>query len=141
MKALSEVMKDLLVAANVGVEADQSGSVWGIFRGVEPDMPDNCITLYDTPGDAPNPLLRLDNPRVQVRVRSFDYDEAYAKGEEIKSKLLGLPSQTIDGIIYVGIWIVIDNSFVLTDDKGRALFTTTYRAIREVNYGDHRINL
>jgi hypothetical protein len=71
-------------------------------------------------------------------VRSKSYAAAYNKAEEVKDKLLGLPSQDLSGIRYVGIYVVIDTAFLMTDQEGRAIFTSTWRVIREPVTGDHR---
>lgn len=86
MNPLSEDVKDKLVAASIGTFA--STSAWGIFINTEPDLPDSCITLYDTGGPAPeecfsrsiNPLLR---PSIQVRVRGTTYLATFAKMKAI----------------------------------------------------------
>jgi hypothetical protein len=135
----------LLVAAGVGQEGPGIG--WRIFIGSEPDedeannIPDTVITIYDTPGDAPHPKFRLDYPRFQVRVRANDYLEGINKLEECKSALLGLPSQTINGTIYEGIWSVTDTGFLRKDEKGRSIFASTFRIIREPSDGTHRLPL
>ena len=133
-------MKDLLVAGGIG--AFGGTAEWGIFIGREPDSPnshDHVITLYDTPGDPPDPKFLLDYPRFQVRVRSTDYNDGFQKAEAIKSILLGLPSQVINGTRWVGVWVVIDTHFLYADEKGRAVFVTTYRSIREPNTGQNRL--
>lgn len=140
--APSRDMKDLLVAASVGVfgvNPDADG--WSIFIGNEPDEPDNTITIYDTPGEAPHPKFRLDYPRFQVRVRCRTYDAGWLKIEEVKSALLGLPSQTINGTIYEGIWAVTESAFLLRDGRNRSVFTSTWRIIREPTTGTNRLEL
>lgn len=131
---------DILLTAGVGVTLDtyaQSGG-WPIAIGSEPDRPNEVITLYDIPGSSPNPKWLLDYPRFQVRVRSTAYDQAYQKIEEIKSQLLGLPSQDIGDIRYVGIWVVTDTHFLQADNQGRSIFVNSWRTIREPSQGEHR---
>lgn len=133
-------VKDILVGKNVGTFGTQLGtsSGWGIFIGSEPDKPDDCITLYDTPGDPPNPKWLLDYPRFLARVRSHDYEQGFAKAEELKDVLLGLPSQDIGTIRYDGIWVVTDTQFLQADEQGRCIFISTWRAIREPKTGTYR---
>lgn len=123
-------MQGLLITANVGVAGGSAGA-WPIFLGSEPDDPNDVITLYDIPGEAPNPKWSLDYPRFMVRVRSVSYLQAYTKAEEIKATLLGLPSQDIGAIRYVGIWVVTETHFLKADDEGRSIFVSTWRIIRE----------
>lgn len=142
MSSIVSDIKDMLEAQNVGTFGGPTSSGgWRICIGSEPDEPNSVITLYDTPGDAPNPKFLLDYPRFLVRTRAKQYEQAYAKAEEIKSVLLGLPSQTIGGIRYVGIWVVTDTHFLKADQKGRSIFVNTWRVIREPNTGMHRIPL
>ena len=135
------------ILENAGVGTQGSGTGWRIFIGNEPDedqannIPDTIITIYDTPGDAPNPKFLLDYPRFQVRVRAHDYLAGATKLEECKSALAGLPSQTISGTIYEGIWPVTDTGFIRKDEKGRSIFTSTWRMIREPDAGTHRVPL
>lgn len=130
----------LLEAANVGTFGSALGtsSGWAIFVGSEPDKPDDCITLYDTAGDPPNPKWLLDYPRFLVRVRSHDYQQGFAKAEELKDVLLGLPSQDIGTIRYDGIWVVTDTQFLQADQQGRSIFVNTWRTIREPKTGTNR---
>lgn len=136
--APSRDVKDLLVAASIGTFGASTG--WGIFIGREPPEPDSTVTIYDTPGDAPNPKWLLDEPRFQVRIRAKTYELAWAKAEAVKRALLGLPSQTVNGTVYVGIWLVSDTGFLMQDELNRTIFVQTYRIIREPNSvsGNHR---
>jgi hypothetical protein len=139
MNAPSIDMKNYLVTNGVGTFGQNpTASGWSIFIGKEPDRPDNTVTLYDTPGDAPNPKWLLDFPRFQIRVRNNKYELAYNKAEEVKSWLLGLPSQDLGGIRYVGIYVVIDTHFLQTDESARSIFVSTWRIIREPAAGQHR---
>jgi hypothetical protein len=134
-KAITEDVKDILNAASI------SGGTWPLFIGSEPADPNNCITLYDTPGESPNPKWLLDFPRFMVRLRSTDYVAGFNKIEEVKEALLGLPSQTIGDIRYVGVWVVLDTHFLLADSRGRSIFINTYRSIREPATGTYRLPL
>lgn len=141
MNSPTEDVKGLLIAANVVKEPNMIGEAWPCFIGSEPDGSQgmhDVVTLYDIPGGEPNPKWLLDYPRFMVRVRARDYPEGYRKAEEIKGVLLGLPSQDINDIRYVGVWIVVDTHFLKADDKGRSIFVSTWRCIREPNEGLHR---
>lgn len=90
MKSLSEDVKDLMVAASLGIEAGIT--TWGIYIGLEPDTPDNCITIYDSGGRPPGYYFNKDLPETQypgfqVRVRGLDYAAVYAKISAIKDML------------------------------------------------------
>lgn len=133
MTQVTDDIKDILVVNGVG-SFGPVASDWQIFIGMEPDndqTPDECITLYDIPGEAPNPKWSLDYPRFMVRVRAMGYQDGFAKAEEIKSVLLGLPSQFINGTRYNGIYVVVDTHMLKTDDQGRIFFISTWRCITE----------
>lgn len=131
-------IKDLLVSKGIG--AFGGSADWAIFIGKEPPDPDSCITIYDTLGEAPNPKWLLDEPRFQVRFRSNDYPAMMAKADAVKRALLGLPSQTLGGTVYVGIWMIADTGFLMQDANERSIVTQSYRVIREPNTvsGDNR---
>lgn len=131
---------DLLGDAAIGVFGDTAD--WGIFIGAEPpDAPNNCITIYDTPGQAADPKFKLDYPRFQVRVRSVNYVAGFAKAEACKAYLAALPSQTLSGTLYVGIWNVIDTFLLRRDEKNRFIFVNDWRVIREPTEGVYRQTL
>ena len=129
-------MRNLMVAAGIGAAGGVAD--WGIFIGHEPDTPNNCIVIYDTPGDIPNPKWLLDFPRFQVRCRGLDYLETLGKAEAIKSLLLGLPSQDIGDTRYVGIYVTMDTFHLETDSKQRSIFVNSWRVIREPSVGINR---
>lgn len=131
-------MLTILEQFDVGRFGPSPVSGWPIFIGSEPEQPNDCITLYDTPGDAPNPKWLLDFPRFMIRVRSERYGDGFAKAQEARSALLGLPSQDINGVRYDGIYVVTDTHFLSADRHGRSIFVSTWRVIREPVTGDHR---
>lgn len=102
-----------------------------MFVSKEPASPDDCITLYDTGGFEPNPKWSIGQPTVMARVRNVHYPSGYAKCEEIKDALLGLPKQAVDSTTYVGVWMEGDINFIEYDDNGRAIFTINFRISRE----------
>lgn len=134
-KAITEDVRDILATAGI------TTVTWPLYIGSEPSDPNNCTTLYDIPGEAPNPKWLLDFPRFMARTRSASYVEGYNKAEEIKDALLGLPSQTIGDIRYDGIWVVLDTYFLMADTRGRSIFVNTFRCIREPSVGTNRLPL
>lgn len=136
MSSLSKHIRDLLVAANVGT-ANPAGP-WPIIIGSIPDNTLDVIVLFDAPGGAPNPKWRLDYPAFMVHVRSLNYEAGYEKAQELRSALLGLPSQDVNDIRMVGIWVVVDTHFLQADTKGRKIFVSTWRTITEPTSGTHR---
>jgi hypothetical protein len=133
-------IKNFLVTEGVG-SFGENPSGWSIFLGHEPETPDETITIYDTPGERPHPKWLLDYPRFQVRVRSFNYEDAGNKAEEVKSVLLGLLPQDIGGTRYDGIYVVLDTFLLKADERKRYIFVNTWRVIREPTIGANRLPL
>ena len=142
---MSIVVKDLLVDAGIGVfGVPATVDLWPIFIGSEPDDLnglDNCLTIYDRGGEPPNPKFLLDFPRFQIRVRSNSYEDGWNKASEARELLLGLPSQTIGVVRYDGVYVTIDTRMLMADTKGRPIFVTDYRVIREPATGTNRVSL
>lgn len=127
----SEDIGILLEAQGVGTINAVSG--WGIFYSIEPTSPETTITIFDTVGRASNPKFLLDHPSIQIRVRGpkQDYRLGYEKAQQIKDELLGIPSQVINGMEYIGIWMRSDIHHLDYDDEKRPRFVATYAITRE----------
>jgi len=84
---LSVDIKDILVANGIGVCAD-SGD-WGIFISVIPDVPDNCIAVFDVPSSVEGRVLQtgevLDKLAFSIRIRSIEYLAGWDKVSEINA--------------------------------------------------------
>ena len=141
MSSTSEDIKDVLVTAVIGTFAGTSG--WSIYIGEMPDIPDTVVCLYDRGGDDSNPKWLVDTPTLQVRVRGAvdDYTGGFTKVQAVKDALLGYGSHTVNGTVYVGIWLVGDINFVTRDDKRRPIFTLNFRIVREPASGTYRTAL
>jgi len=121
MNATSKDVKDMLEA-----ESDL-GLVFAtnLFYGREPTEPDNCVTVFDTPGRPPQLTLGAqseDNyyyPSVQIRVRNNDQDDAWALMEDIKEALHGRAGETWNGTFYSVIICASEPSFLDWDDNDR----------------------
>ncbi len=90
----SDVLVELLVQAGqlARITSGQPvGDLWPGYAGLEPDKPDNVVTLYDT--DASNSCrsylsLVTDGPSgIQVRVRGTTHRVAFSKATEISNYL------------------------------------------------------
>lgn len=96
-----------------------------LFIGSEPITPDNCVTIYDTPG-LPDQLTmdnaRYDYPSVQIRIRDNSYIAGYAVGEEIKTSLHGREHETWNGALYTVIRVINGPFLLKYDDNNRAIF-------------------
>lgn len=123
--------KDMLVSAGIGTFAASSG--WAIYVGQQPDSPDTCITVYDAPGESPDPRNNIDYPAPMVRVRGAvgDYVNGYNKAEYIKKALLGKAAATVNGNRYTGIWMRGGINHLGFDDKNRPEFTLNFLVAME----------
>lgn len=120
----------LLESAGVG-SLPWSGSGWSVGAHLEPDAPDNAVTVYDTGGLVPDTdELDMKRPSFQVRVRSLSYADAYAKQVQIRDILiLSDPVQAATSV-FVGIQMSSDILFIGRDEKNRHLLTANYQSIR-----------
>jgi hypothetical protein len=89
MNAASVDIKDLLVAnTELGLEFTKN-----LFIGFEPEAPDTCVTIYDTPGYASDIIMTgndgYEYPSVQIQVRSDGYIEAFTIADDIRNYLHG----------------------------------------------------
>jgi len=125
-------IKDLLVGAVPPIgQWETSNAAWPIYISKLPDKPDQCIAIYDTGGQAPDPKWLLDYPNVVVMVRAKTYIDARQKIQDIRSRILGLPSQDINGDRWVSITQMGDIVDAGHDEKDRQLLTATFRLIIE----------
>ncbi len=114
-----------------------------LFVGFEPNSPDFAITVYDTPGPSPNARFLRDEPTIQIRTRGKpgDYSTAWAKAQDIKDALLGLPTQILSGTNYVQFLMIGDIQSIGRDGNNRPLIVTNWQLVREMTSGGNRIEL
>jgi hypothetical protein len=125
MKPATEDIKDML-------EADSGiALVLGtdLFIGREPNEPNNCATLFDTPG---RPRLtgvtdlRYDYPSVQVRVRNTGYVDGWTLINDIALALHQRDKEIRNGSQYESIACVVEPALLDWDENDRARFVTTF---------------
>jgi hypothetical protein len=125
---------DFLVDQGVGTY-DTNGSLPLIRVGVEPDIENRVlITLYDTPGVPSNPRYQRDQPSIQVRAKAkseMDYPSAYNAQQSVKDTILGMDRRTINGSLYVGVWMKADIASLASDYNKRSILVSSYRMVRE----------
>ena len=133
MTAPSIGIKDLLVAAGVAAwdSTDPSNLIWPIYLSKLPAAPNQCISIYDGGGQAPNPKWLLDYPNITIMVRSQAYLDAYNKAKDIKSVLVGLPSQTINGDRWDQVNQIGNTPYLGRDSKDRNMFSLNLALIIE----------
>lgn len=130
MNSASEDIKDMLLAdSDLALTFAQD-----LFVGKEPAMPDNCVTIYDTPGYPP--ILTLGNdaeyyyPSVQIRVRNRSYLNGYAMISSIVRTLHGRANESWNGITYTAVICVSDPAILDWDENGRVRFISNFNLQR-----------
>lgn len=120
MNAAAEDVKDMLEAqSSLGlVFADN------LFVGMEPTTPDNCVTIFDTPGAPPQMTLEGGNdnyyyPSIQIRVRNNAYQAAWKLINDIRDLLHGQANEIWNETLYTVISCSGDPSMLDWDDNNR----------------------
>jgi len=102
-----------------------------IFVGREPSDPDNCVTIFDTPGGRPLTFLEPGgddyySPTIQIRVRNNDYRIGYNLAHDIMVSLHGRAQQTWNGTLYSVVLAMADPALLDWDENGRARFVVNF---------------
>lgn len=104
-----------------------------LFIGQEPASPDNCVTIFDTPGFPRDtfydPTLRYQRPSVQVRVRNKSYTAGWAVINGI-TEVLHNQRMTINGMEYTAMFCSQEPAMLDYDENGRPRFVTTFNLQR-----------
>lgn len=84
----AEIIAQVIIDLGSATDGSLNQS-WPIYDNVEPNDPDNCLTVYDTAG-TPDGRYMVGgiadlHHGVQVRVRSYDHSPGYAKAMEIRA--------------------------------------------------------
>ncbi len=105
-----------------------------LFIGREPDQPDNCVTIFDTPGAPPDvnydKNYRVAYPSVQIRVRNIKYADGWNLINSIKSVLHNIGNEKINNTEYLLIACSQEPALLDWDEKNRARFVATFNMIR-----------
>lgn len=101
-----------------------------LFIGTEPKEPDNCVTIYDTPGGTPEKVYSgasgYYRPSIQIRVRNNEYVTGLTLIDNIKKVLDGLGPVIINGTKYTYINCLIEPGQFPRDENDRFRFVTTF---------------
>jgi hypothetical protein len=130
-KSPAHTISDFLASQGLGT-LNPAGP-WRISTGRQPDSPDTSITVYDTGGQPDHPVLRLNYPSIQIRVRGNKdaYPTAFSKINDVKELLLGLPSQDINGDRWTAVNMIGGVMGAGYDAVSRPEFTVSFRCIVE----------
>src|SRR5262245_53276067 len=93
----ADALRKALVA--LGLAAEPPATTWPAYATVEPDLPDNAITVFDTAGrDRGRDMVannRVIHHGIQVRVRSATHVVGYAKANAIAVALDSLYQRAV----------------------------------------------
>lgn len=130
MNAPSIDIKDL-------IEAESSLALTfatDVFVGSEPASPENCVTIFDTPGFPPQLTFKKGEnyfyPSIQIRVRNKIYIGGWALINEIKEFLHGRGPETINGTLYTAMICSGEPALLDWDDNERARFVVNFELQR-----------
>ncbi len=141
MVAVEEGIKDLLVAAGVGVFGSLAG--WGIFIGPEPSSPNTTITIREHAGLGAMPKWLVDFPAIQTMIRGAPggYQLAKLKAQQVLDELHSIPSQDLNGDRWNSIIATTRPAYIGVDEKNRPRFSVNFKLILEPASGTHRLPL
>lgn len=133
MASPAQGMLTILKALNICTDGTVSSTNWKAFIGEMQSSPDECVTFRDTGGLSTNPRWLVEEPTVQVIIRSKanTYPSAYDKAKQVKDALLGINPVVVGSDRWDGVTMMSDIAFVGNDDNSRPLFTINFRIIVE----------
>jgi hypothetical protein len=97
-----------------------------VFISLEPDTPDNCITLYPYGGAPPEVNSKYKhNSNVQVRIRADDFQQAYKTGQTIINRMHynGDVLASTNGMLYT---VQSQPIYLNRDDELRSIVVTNF---------------
>lgn len=101
-----------------------------LFIGREPVLPNNCVTIFDTPGYPPDKLYNQDShyyrPSVQIRVRNVSYLAGWLLIDNIKRFLHCRNQSTWNSTLYSAIFCSQEPALLDWDSNDRARFVSTF---------------
>ena len=131
MNATSEDIKDILKAESSLVLTFATN----LFVGHEPANPDECVTIFDTPG-FPTQLAFGEGdddyfyPSVQIRVRSGTYLGGMNLAQDIANVLHGRHNEIWNGTLYTLIKCSSGPALLDWDNNGRPRFIVNFNIQR-----------
>ena len=129
MNPASEDLKDFIELSSTGLDFTFGTNM---FIGDMPDKPDNCITLYDTGGPAPQANYDYYKPTVQILIRGDiqGYQNAWDQANSLSNALHGVAGETVNSTYYSQILASSDLMFVGKDDSNRPIFSINFEIHR-----------
>jgi len=131
MNSPSTDIRDMLVAdATLGLTFATN-----LFIGKEPANPENCVTIFDTPGFPPYLGLAgevgYEYPSIQIRVRNRGYINGWNLIEKIKNSLHGRAQDTLcSPTVYTIIYCSSGPALLDWDDNGNVRLIVNFNLQR-----------
>lgn len=101
-----------------------------LFIGKEPVTPNNCTTIFDTPGYPPDKFYDQDShyyrPAIQIRVRNVSYLIGWQLIHDIKEFLHCRDQSTWNSTLYSAIFCSQEPALLDWDSNDRARFVSTF---------------
>jgi len=96
-----------------------------LFISSEPPEPNDCVTIFDTPGWSDDMALDKNNiemPSVQILVRNDSYVDGWSMISGIKDFLHGKSGETVNGAYYMSMLSAGSPFSMGKDDRNRFHF-------------------
>jgi hypothetical protein len=104
----ADIIRQLLILKGTGADPDSANPVWPVYQSMEPSVPDNCITVYNTAPKSDGRSMidgeDMHHYGMQIRVRGVDEPTAYVKAEAMHIAMTEksyADKVTVDTITYV----------------------------------------
>lgn len=107
-----------------------------LFVGKEPTTPVDTVTIFDTSSIPPKLGFNNDiyeQPSVQIRVRSKDYQTGWNLIDSIKNTLHGRGNETWNSTFYTVIYCASGPAMLDWDENSRARFICNFQMQRREN--------
>ena len=112
------------------------------FIGQQPELPHDCITVYDTGGGPQDSMNEIDDVSFMIHSRGSSYQDGWALIHEAKLILQSMAGKLVEGKEYVGVWSTSNIAFVGRDEKDRSIFSANFKAaILPHDEGSNRPNV
>ncbi len=125
MNAVSIDVKDMLEAASLGLQYRTN-----LFIAKEPDSPDNCVTIFDTPSWAPDYSINAEvyyRSSCQIRIRNNKYTTGMTVARNIFDSLHArVDNLTWNGTVYTVIEATGEPALLVFDGNNRAIIIINF---------------
>jgi hypothetical protein len=125
MNTVSIDVKDMLEAAGLGLEYKKN-----LFIAKEPDNPDNCVTVFDTPSFPPEYDIAGQSyyrSSCQIRIRNNGYTDGMTVARNILDSLHARVNlEAWNGTVYTVIEATGEPAQLAWDDNNRAIIIINF---------------